>query len=209
MRLAILGAGSVGTAVGRRWQRSGHDVVYGARDPEAERYHDLSAEARVERISAAVQDADAVLIAIPGAGVESLLDAEGETLGGKLVFDATNRMGGDRFHQISLLEERLPNSRVYRAFNTLGWENFAEPVFDGERADLFYAGPEGDDRPTVERLIADVGLRPVYVGAGPAGADLLDGITRLWFTLALQQGHGRHLAFRTLGLAGDGSEHPR
>jgi len=25
----------------------------------------------------------------------------------------------------------VPTARYVRAFNTLGWENFAEPVFDG------------------------------------------------------------------------------
>lgn len=206
MRVAIVGAGAVGTAIGRRLQQSGQDVVYGVRNPEGEAYRELSRGATVERIAEAVRDADAVVIAIPGAGTQGLLDDEGEELDGRLVVDAANTMGGDRFHQIPLLEARLPNSHVYRAFNTLGWENFAEPVIDEERADLFYSGPDGDDRRTVERLIADVGLRPVYVGAGPAAADLLDGMTRLWFTLARQQGHGRHLAFRTLGLSAGGDQ---
>lgn len=76
-------------------------------------------------------------------------------------------------------------------------ENFREPRFDGTPADLFYSGPPSHQQ-SVEALIEAVGLRPVWVGDGPDAADVLDGLTRLWFTLALQQGRGRHLAFRML-----------
>jgi predicted dinucleotide-binding enzyme len=154
----------------------------------------------VEKILEAVGSAEAVVLAIPGGGVEDLLDAYGASLDGKLLLDATNKLPGDKLHQVPLLEARLPAARVFRAFNTLGWENFAEPVIDGEVADLFYSGPDGDDRSAVEELIASVGLRPVYVGAGAEGADILDGVARLWFALALGRGRGRHIAFRTLGL---------
>jgi 8-hydroxy-5-deazaflavin:NADPH oxidoreductase len=202
MRVAVLGAGSIGMTIGGRLADAGHDVVYGVRDPGSERYADLADRATVATTGDALQGANAVLFAVPGAAVSDLLDTQGAALEGTIVIDATNSMGRGAMHRMSLFEERVPGAHVFRAFNTLGWENFADPVIDGERADLFYAGPATDDRASVERLIADVGLRPVYVGEGVAGADVLDGLTRLWFTLALQQGHGRRIAFRTLGLGG-------
>jgi predicted dinucleotide-binding enzyme len=205
MRVAILGAGSIGTTIGGRLAAGGHDVVYGVRDPGSERYADLAGRALVESTGDALQGADAVLLAIPGAAVSDLIDTQGAALDGVIVVDATNSMGGGAMHHMPLFEERVPGARVYRAFNTLGWENFADPTIEGERADLFYAGPSTEDRASVEGLIADVGLRPVYVGEGAAGADLLDGLTRLWFTLALQQGHGRRIAFRALGLGNGGA----
>ena len=33
MRIAIVGAGRVGRALGARWSEIGHDVVYGVREP--------------------------------------------------------------------------------------------------------------------------------------------------------------------------------
>lgn len=42
-----------------------------------------------------------------------------------------------------------PEAAVYRAFNIFGFENFADPVFGGIHADLFYAfcaGPDGESR---------------------------------------------------------------
>ena len=80
-----------------------------------------------------------------------------------------------------------PRPSCTAAFNTLGWENFAEPDHDGETADLFYCGADdGLGRGVVEGLIRDVGLGPVYVG-GLDQADVLDGVLRLWFAVAIGQ----------------------
>jgi hypothetical protein len=42
--------------------------------------------------------------------------------------------------------------------------------------------------------------RRLYLG--PDQQDTLDGVMRLWFTLAVGQGRGRHLAFKVLDDAG-------
>ncbi|WP_336211682.1 NAD(P)-binding domain-containing protein [Nonomuraea sp. LPB2021202275-12-8] len=66
---------------------------------------------------------------------------------------------------------------------------------DGVVADLLYSADESD-RKTVERLVRDIGLNPVYLG--PGRHDLLDQLLHLWFTLVNTQGRGRHLAFKVL-----------
>ena len=77
------------------------------------------------------------------------------------------------------------------------WENFANPDFDGIRADLLWCGPDGDSGTLIEALIADIGLRAVRVG-GLDRLHLVDMLAGLWFALALGQGRGRHLAFKVL-----------
>ena len=37
MKLAIIGAGNVGGALGANWAQKGHDVFFGVRDPKAEK----------------------------------------------------------------------------------------------------------------------------------------------------------------------------
>lgn len=201
MKIAIIGGKSIGATLGQAWQRAGHDVCFGLRDPSGDQYAELRRDARVGTIDEAVIGSDAVVIAIPGGAVETLLQAASGVLDGKLIVDATNDTSGSKYHHLDAYQVTVPQARVFRAFNTLGWENFADPTFGGESADLFYSGPDDSDREAVEVLIRDVGLRPVYVGVGEAAADALDGLTRLWFTLALRRGHGRRLAFRTLGLS--------
>jgi hypothetical protein len=83
-----------------------------------------------------------------------------------------------------------------RAFNTLGWENCADPGFDGVVADLFYAAEDGHAK-QADRLIADIGLEPVWLG-GVDTFDVVDSLTRLWFLLAFQRKLGRRLAFKML-----------
>ena len=102
-------------------------------------------------------------------------------LAGKVVIDASNDIQGTG--KLHALAELTDGAHPVRAFNTLGWENFADPVFDGVTADLFYAAEEGNAKEVADRLIADVGLRPVWLG-GVDAFDLVDSLTRLWFTLA-------------------------
>ncbi len=86
-------------------------------------------------------------------------------------------------------------ARYARAFNTLGGENMANPVFDEGLADMFFSSGEAD-RSAVETVIEGVGLRPIYVG--PNEEDLIDSLFRLWIALAVKQGRGRRLALRLL-----------
>ena len=91
-----------------------------------------------------------------------------------------------------------PQAIVHRAFNSLGWENFAEPCIDGEQIAQFYCVPSGESQVVVEELIAAIGLRPIRVG-GLETAEQVDAIGSLWVTLAIGQHRGRHMAFRLLG----------
>ncbi|HZD57058.1 MAG TPA: hypothetical protein VE136_10065, partial [Anaerolineales bacterium] len=76
-------------------------------------------------------------------------------------------------------------------------ENFAEPIVGDTQADLFYCGVAGEAQHIVEKLISDVGMRPIYVGDLDQ-APAVDALLGLWVTLAVKQGRGRHLAFKML-----------
>jgi hypothetical protein len=114
---------------------------------------------------------------------------------GKVVIDATNDvLGPGKLHALGQLTD---GAHPVRAFNTLGWEIFADPIVGGVTADLLYAAEEGIARDTAETLIRDVGLEPVWLG-GIDAFDIADSVTFLWFTLALQRKLGRRLAFKVL-----------
>ena len=184
-RIAVVGSGNIGATVGEAWRSAGQDVVFASRTPEPP---------RTVAIADAIDGADVVLLAVPGAAVPDLLAEHGDALGGRLVIDATNDVGGERLSHPQAYGQHAAGARFARAFNTLGYELFADPSVGGEVADLFWCGP---DDAGVERLIADVGLRPVRVGDIDA-IDVVDGVCRLWLTLVFRQGHPRRLAFRML-----------
>jgi hypothetical protein len=195
MRIGVIGSGSVGRALGQAWGRSGHDVTVGVRDVAT------SVEGvRTGPVDEVIEIAEVVVLAVPGAAVAGLAAANAGALAGKLVIDAANRMGDERLNSLPELRDHVPGLRYVRAFNTLGWENFADPVYDGVVADLFFTASDADAE-QAGRLIRDVGLRPVHVG-DDAAVDIIDGVARLWFALVFGRGHHRRLAFRVLDESG-------
>ena len=187
MRIAVIGAGNIGGTLGDKWARAGQQVVYGLRDP--------SKRAGSQPIPRALAAAEVVLLALPGAAVVDFVREQAALLDGKTVIDATNNFRAPATNSFPQLTEAIPKACLFRAFNTLGFDIFQAPIVGGEKADLFYCGPDGPAQETVERLIADVGLRPIRVG-GADQASTVDGVLRLWYTLS--QTHGRRIAFKLL-----------
>lgn len=199
MNVSVIGTGNIGGALGRAFARAGYAVVFGARALVAGAAAGDTGP-RVATVGEAVAAADVVLVAVPGSVVESFVREHGAALAGKLVLDASNRIGGPGpAHSAASYAEHAPGARYARVFNSLGVENLNEPNFDGTPADMFFSCARRD-RPVVEGLVAAVGLRPVYVGEEQH--DVVDGVLRLWFALAIGQKQGRHLAFRVLTPSG-------
>jgi predicted dinucleotide-binding enzyme len=204
MNITLIGAGNIGRTLGVKWAKAGHTVRLGARDPGSPKLIDtltalraVDATATAMPIAAALAQAEVILLAIPGRAVDELLAEHGSALAGKTVIDAANTVGGGPMHHLASFRAHASEARAYRAFNTLGWENFENPVISGVQIDLFYCGPEGEAQRTMETLITDIGLRPVWVGDNDQ-IDAVDALTGLWFALALRRGRGRRLAFKML-----------
>src|SRR5438132_5368771 len=169
LTIAVLGAGNIGRTLGKKWSAAGHRVHFGVQDPDGKNAQAVRAELGDRAVVGTIEDTlqcspDVVLVALPGKAVEAVAQQYATQLNGRIIIDAANRMGEDSMHNLAPFQQYAPQAQLYRAFNSLGWENFAEPTFDGIQADLFYCGPDGDVRTTVEQLISDVGLRPVYLG---------------------------------------------
>ncbi len=200
MKIAVLGAKIIGGTLARKWAQSGrHQIMFGVRSVDNPETQSLARElaAPVGTVTEAVAFGEVVLFAIPGNAMEETIAALGPTLNGKIVIDAANRMGGGAMNSAAEFAAHAPGVQVYRAFNSLGWENLEDPMFGDIQADLLYCGPAGAGRDAVEQLIRDVGLRPVCVGDSRQ-VGLVDAVGSLWFALAFGQGMGRHLAFKVL-----------
>lgn len=202
--IAVLGAGNIGRTLGKKWSEAGHKLHFGVNDPAGKNSQLVHAEfgdrATVGTIEEVLQrQPDVVLIALPGTAVEGVAQQYAARLDGRIIIDASNRVGEDSMHNLGYFQQHTSRAQLYRAFNSLGWENFAEPDFKGTQADLFYCGTEGTTRTIVEQLITEVGLRPIYLG-GVEQVGVLDSVAALWFALVFGQKKPRHIAFKVLGI---------
>jgi 8-hydroxy-5-deazaflavin:NADPH oxidoreductase len=189
MKIAVIGKGNIGGTLGTKWRAAGYDVVYGARDGSGEG----PGGAPARSIGDALDGADVVLLAVPGPAVPDVVHDHGGALAGKVVIDAVNRMGAAEYDSRALITDAAPSARYVRAFNSLGWENFADPA---PGVSLFFAA-DPEARATAEELITAVGLEPAFVGDADATATV-DGLLPLWFALVKQNGGNRKVALRVV-----------
>jgi predicted dinucleotide-binding enzyme len=189
MRIAVIGKGNIGGSLGSKWIAAGHDVVYGARDGSGEG----PGGAPVTSIGDAIEHADVVALAVPGKVAGDVVTEHGAALAGKTVIDAVNRIGAPEFDSRAIIAQAAPQARYVRAFNSLGWENFANPM---PGTNMFFAA-DPDARATAEELITAVGLEPAFVGDASATATV-DALLPLWFALVQQNGGNRRVALRVI-----------
>ena len=185
MKIAVIGTGKVGGTLGQRWHAAGHDVAYGSRAGSGEG----PGGAEMMAVGDAIGDASVVVLAVPSSAVAEVVAANSAALAGKVVVDAVNRMGGPEVNSRAAIAAAAPDASYVRAFNTLGWENFADPP---PGAALFFAADPGA-RPAAEELITAVGLEPVFAGdAGASGT--VDALLPLWFAMVKHNGGNRRVA---------------
>src|SRR5579863_4458042 len=96
MNIAVIGTGSVGGTLGRRWAELGHSVRFGARDPGDADAKKMAAaikgDAKLMSVADAARDADVVVLATPYAANAAALKSAGD-LRGKILIDVTNPVG--------------------------------------------------------------------------------------------------------------------
>ena len=208
MKLAIIGAGNVGGALGTAWaQKAGHEICFGVRDSKADKTQALlraiGAKARAGTAAEAAAFADIIVLATPWPAAETAIRAMG-SLKGKVILDATNPLtrGPDGIsleigHSISAGEKVqgwAAGASVFKTLNSTGFGNMANPVFNGVKSVMFVAGDDAANKPKVIDLVGQLGFD--VVDAGPLrNARLLEAHAMLWIDLALARGQGRDFAF--------------
>jgi len=200
MRIAIIGAGRVGRALGARWTEVGHDVVYGVRDPGDPKVGDL---ARVATPQEAVDGADVVLIALPWAATQEVVS--GLDAGDAVVLDATNPLAVNARELVAnpslagaeLVRDWMGGARVVKAFNTTGSGNMANPDYGAQKPMMPVAGDDEAAKAVAIELANEIGF--VGIDTGPlSGARDLEHLAMLWIRLAYPLGNGPDIAFALL-----------
>lgn len=172
-RLGIIGAGKVGTTLGRLALTAGWEVLISAsptRPLQAMIVETMLPGASLLPESEVVAAADIVVLAVPISKVESV-DLAG--LSGKVVIDAMNHwypVDGEHdsiadapssSHWVASLN---PAMRLVKSLNHLGYhdmETDARPAGDPERRAVATASDDVEARAAVAGLLDDLGFDPV------------------------------------------------
>jgi 8-hydroxy-5-deazaflavin:NADPH oxidoreductase len=208
LKIAILGTGGVGAALGSRWGAAGHSVVYGSRTSDSEKVRALVArsgkDATAKPPREAIAEADAILFAVPWPAAREALEQLG-SLAGRIVIDCTNPLlsdlsGIELGHVISAGEQIAmwaPGAKVVKAFNTASVKVMLDPQFGDHRATMFYCGDDAAAKLTVRQLIDDIGFEPVDAGS-LTSSRYLEPLAMLYIHLAFRQGFGSNCAFKIM-----------
>jgi len=177
MRVGILGSGLMGAKLGTIFARAGHEVVfsYARSEQKLKRLaRNAGGNARAGTPRAAVQEAQAVLLAIHWSRVGDVLAQAGD-LSGKLIVSCTLPMNEDDTGLViahtssgsEALAEKVPQARVVSAFNTVPSEVLFG-VFAARRRrvrpSLVYCGDDAGAKRIAAKLICDTGFSPVDAG---------------------------------------------
>jgi predicted dinucleotide-binding enzyme len=177
MKIGVIGSGHIGGTIGGLWVKAGHPVLFSSRHPEElkDLVAGLGSLAQAGTVDQAIAFGDALLIAVPYGALPQIGREHAAGFKGKVMLDACNAVAGRDGQALADEVERdgigvtsqkyLPNTRLVRAFNTMGYMVFAK---EANRPDPKLAIPiAGDDPEAVkvaEALVRDAGFDPVVVG---------------------------------------------
>ena len=202
MKIAIIGTGNVGGALAENWALKGHEIYLGVRDQtnfKGKHLLDVNGIS-VHSIQEAGQLAEVILIAAAPQFTLSILNELGDT-SGKVIIDAMNslRTSPEGYkNSFDALLDIAPNAEVVKCFNSTGFENMKDPVYNGQGVDMFMAGSSEKGKETAKTLALDAGFETCYYFGGDDRAALLEQFAFAWINLAIMQGHGRNMAFKIL-----------
>jgi predicted dinucleotide-binding enzyme len=184
MRIGIIGTGNMGRALGVRWARGGHDVLFGSRDlSKAEAIAASGPDsAQAGDLDAAAAFGDVVLYTVRDVFPSGLL-RNPQVLAGKIVIDCNNsailgldtpdpdhRAGLHFTMPIPSLAERLAGdvkgARVVKAFNTIPSKiiELDREELAPHRVSVFLCSDDSEAKSVVSRLAEELGFVAVDSG---------------------------------------------
>jgi predicted dinucleotide-binding enzyme len=177
MKIGVIGAGNIGSALTRRFTAAGHQVfVANSRGPQT--LTKLAAEtgAKPVNVNEAAQAGDVVVVTIPEKNISSLPpDLFKDVPAGVVVIDTGNYYPR-RDGRIDAIENGMPESQwvaqqlgrpVIKAFNNIyaaRLQNFGLPAGTTGRVAIPVAGDDPKAKAVVSQLVDDIGFDAVDAG---------------------------------------------
>jgi predicted dinucleotide-binding enzyme len=194
LKIAMVGSGKEGGALGTAFVKAGHPVMFSSRHPEQlkELVDGLGPLAKAGTVEQAVAFGDVVAIVVPYSAMEQIGKDYGAALAKKaLVLDVSNpvaRRDGEEL--VKWVEQQggaglataklLPGAHIVRAFNGINYMKLsAEAHRPGEPLGVPIAGDDQNAIAIASNLIRQIGFEPVVVGGLSMGKYLAPG-SPLW-----------------------------
>jgi predicted dinucleotide-binding enzyme len=199
MHIAIIGTGNVGGALATNWSRKGHTIHLGVKDLNHFKGMELlkNANTDVFSIREAVANASVVLIATPPAAILEIIHEMGDVQD-KIIIDATNSVTKkpDPYPTVFHCLSDQTKAEIVKCFNSTGFENLLDPVYNGAGIDMFMAGDSEKAKSVARQLALDLGFGSCIDFGRSDKVELLEKFALSWINLAIMQGHGRNMAFK-------------
>ena len=190
LKIAMVGSGKEGGALGTAFVKAGHPVMFSSRHPEQlkELVDGLGPLAKAGTVEQAVAFGDVVAIVVPYSAMEQIGKDYGAALAKKaLVLDVSNpvaRRDGEEL--VKWVEQQggaglataklLPGAHIVRAFNGINYMKLsAEAHRPGEPLGVPIAGDDQNAIAIASNLIRQIGFEPVVVGGLSMGKYLVPG----------------------------------
>jgi 8-hydroxy-5-deazaflavin:NADPH oxidoreductase len=215
MKIGILGSGEVGRKLADGCIDHGHQVMIGTRNPTKEEIRKWidnpkhKENAFVGSFAEAASFGELIIISTLWGGTENAINlAISSNFNDKIVVDTTNPLefAKDSPPKLSLgydksageiIQSLLPNSKVVKAFNTVGNPHMIHPDFPGGPPTMFICGNfKAAKDIIIEELLTPFGWEIIDIG-GIEQSRLLEPLAMLWITYYIQSGVGNH-AFKLL-----------
>jgi len=188
LKIATIGAGREGAALGSLFVKAGHPVMFSSRHPEQlkDLVDGLGSLASAGTVAEAIASAAVVLLVVPYSAVPEIAKEHGAALAKKsLVIDVSYpiapRDGEDVVKWVNeqggaglATARALPGALIVRAFNAIGSTQLdALAHRQGEPVGIPIAGDDRDALTLASRLIKEIGFEPVAVGGLAMGKYLV------------------------------------
>jgi len=206
MRIAVIGTGHAGRTLAQGFQRTGHDVVVGTRDPDATRAREewLGLDVPLAALGMVAADADLVVNATNGqASLAALGEVGSDHLADKVILDVANPLDFSQGFPPTLsvkdtdslaeqIQRAFPEARVVKSLNTVTAAVMVDPstVGDGDTT-VFVAGDDEESRRQVSELLRELGWLDIVELDGLQNARGLEMWLPLWVRLMGALGTGQ------------------
>ena len=207
MKIALIGAGNMGSAFARLISSAGHSLAIASRDAKKGGELARATGATYNEQGDVAREADLVIVATGYGDALNALQAAGD-LDGKVIVDVTNPLTPD-YSGLTVgfdnsaaeeLQRAFPASRVVKAFNTVFAQVLAAgPRLDGETVPVFVAGDDEEARDVVKQFVRSLGFVAIDAG-GVKNSRYLEPLGGLNIYLGYGAGRGTAIAPSWIGI---------